>query len=302
VIAVAAAVALFFSAFIVYQTQQALVLQFGDPVQKISEPGLYWRTPIVQTVEYFDNRILDLETDAQEVIGSDQKRLVVDAYARYRITDPLQFYQAFRTEAGARRRLVSVVDSTLRGVLAQATFTEIVRSRREELMKQIAQRVSDDVRNLGLKIVDVRIKRVDLPEANTKAIFARMTTERNREATELRAEGDRQALKIKADADRQVTVILAEANRDADKVRGDGDAERNRIYADAYGRDPDFFGFYRSMQSYEEALQGKDTRVVLSPNSEFFRYFTNATPDASAASVPSPAGSGRAAAASPAAK
>jgi membrane protease subunit HflC len=272
---VAAGVAAFFSLFIVNQTNTAIVLQFGEPVKVIREPGLYWRIPFVQTVEYFDRRIIDLQTEEQEVIASDQKRLVVDVFARYRIIDALKFYQAFRNETAARQRLTSIVDSTMRSVLGRTTFIDVVRNRRDALMKQTAQQVTEEVKNLGIEIVDVRIRRADLPEANSQAVYRRMQTERAREAAEIRAQGTEQAQRIRADADRQVTVLVAEANREAERLRGEGDAERNRIYAAAFGKDQDFFSFYRSMQSYEEALKSQGTRMVLTPNSEFFRYFNS---------------------------
>lgn len=281
--AAGAAGAALFSAFIVDQTHKALLLQFGEPVQVITEPGLYWRKPFVQTVEQFDNRILDLETDEQEVIASDQKRLVVDAFARYRIFDPLQFYQAFRTEAGARPRLTAIVDSTIRSVLGRAPFIDVIRNRREELMKQTIALVNNEMRNFGVEIVDVRIRRADLPEANSQAIYRRMRTEREREAAELRAQGSEQSQRIKSTADKDVTVLLANATRESEQIRGDGDEERNRIYAEAFSQDKDFFAFYRSMQAYEEALKGTHTRIVLSPTSEFFRYFNTPSGDAGGA-------------------
>lgn len=271
-----AAVGALFSAFIVGQNQQALVFEFGRFVRVINEPGLRWRIPFVQTVEYYDKRLLDIETDATQIIASDQKRLVVDAFARYRIVDPQRFYQSFRTEAVARQRLTANLDSTLRNVLGGAAFIDIVRNRGSQLMQQIAERMTNDVKDSGVEIFDVRIRRADLPEANTQAIYRRMQTERQREAAELRAQGSEQSQRIKSTADRQVTILVAEANRDAERLRGEGDAERNRIYAEAFSRDPDFFGFYRSMQSYEEALKGSGTRIVLSPTSEFFRYFNGA--------------------------
>jgi len=272
--------------FIVHQTQTALVLEFGNPTRVETEPGLKTKLPFVQTVEYFDNRILDIEISSKEVIASDQKRLVVDAFARYRITDPLLFYQAVRDEIGANSRINSVMDSAMRGVLGGVTFIEVVRDRRDELMRRIAERVSGEVQDFGIKIIDVRIKRADLPDANSQAIFTRMQTERQREAAELRAQGNEQAKRIRATADRQVTVLVAEANRDAERLRGEGDAERNRIYAAAFSRDPDFFGFYRSMQAYEEGLKSNDTRLVISPNSEFFRYFNNPNGSAAPQSAP----------------
>jgi len=274
--------AVLFSAFIVDQTHKAIVLQFGEPVSLITEPGLYWRTPFVQTVEQFDRRILDLETDEQEVIASDQKRLVVDAFARYRILNPLQFYQAFRTETGARPRLTAIVDSTIRTVLGRATFIDVIRTRRAQLMQQTKALVNDEMRNFGVEMVDVRIRRADLPEANSQAIYRRMRTEREREAAELRAQGSEESQRIKSTADKDVTVLLANANRESEDIRGDGDEQRNRIYAEAFSKDKDFFAFYRSMQAYDEALKGSHTRIVLSPTSEFFRYFNAPAPGAGA--------------------
>ena len=270
--------------FIVHQTQNALVLEFGNPTRIVSDPGLNTKLPFVQTVEYFDKRILDIEISSKEVIASDQKRLVVDAFARYRITNPLRFYQAVRDEAGANSRISSIMDSAMRGVLGSATFIEVVRDQRDELMRRIAERVSSEVTDFGIEIVDVRIKRADLPDANSQAIYTRMQTERQRQASELRAQGNEQAQRIRATADRQRTVIVAEANRDAERLRGEGDAERNRIYAAAFSKDPDFFAFYRSMQAYEEGLKSNDTRLVITPNSEFFRYFNS--PDAASAQNP----------------
>jgi membrane protease subunit HflC len=273
IVVAAGAVAVLFSAFIVDQTHKAIVLQFGEPVQVITEPGLYWRTPFVQTVVQFDKRILDLETDTQEVIASDQKRLVVDAFARYRILDPLAFYRAFRSEEGARPRLTAIVDSTIRTVLGRASFIDVIRTKRAELMRQTRTLVNDEMQNFGVEMVDVRMRRADLPEANSQAIYKRMRTEREREAAELRAQGSEQSQRIKSTADKDVTVLVANANREAEQTRGVGDEERNRIYAEAFSKDKDFFAFYRSMQAYDEALKGSHTRIVMSPSSEFFRYF-----------------------------
>jgi membrane protease subunit HflC len=280
--------------FIVHQTQMALVLEFGNPTRVVTNPGLNTKLPFVQTVEYFDKRILDIEISSKEVIASDQKRLVVDAFARYKITDPLLFYQAVRDEIGANSRINSVMDSAMRGVLGGATFIDVVKERRDELMRQIAERVSGEVKDFGIEIVDVRIKRADLPDANSQAIFTRMQTERQREAAELRAQGSERAQGIRAGADRQRTILVAEANRDAERTRGEGDAERNRIYAAAFSRDQDFFAFYRSMQAYEEGLKSGETRLVISPNSEFFRYFNapGGTPPQSAATPPANGNSG----------
>jgi membrane protease subunit HflC len=261
--------------FIVHQAQSAIVFQFGEAKQVREEPGLYFKTPFIQTVEYFDKRILDFDLPPEEAIASDQKRLVVNAFARYRIEDPLLFYQSVTNESGARDRLQSSLTSDLRSILGKSTFTEIVRDRRAELMTEIAKSVEQKVSAFGMRIIDVRLTRVDLPEANSQAIYERMNTERQQEAAEIRARGTEQATRIRAEADRQVTVLLAEANRDSERTRGEGDGERNRIYAEAFGRDTDFFAFYRSMQAYEEGLKAEDTRLVISPNSEFFQYFMN---------------------------
>ena len=270
-----AAIGAYLTLFTVHQTQQALVLEFGKPKRVIKEPGLNWKLPFIQTVDLFDKRILDLDSTPQEVIASDQKRLVVDAFARFRIVDPLLFYQAVLNETVARSRLGSILDASLRRVLGSATFTALVRDQRDQLMQLIGQQVDNEAKSFGINIIDVRIKRADLPEANSQAIFRRMQTERQREAAEIRARGEEQARRIRAGADRQVTVLKAEAQRDGETMRGEGDALRNEIFADAYGRDPDFFAFYRSMQAYEGGLQGTDTRLLLSPTSEFFRYFNN---------------------------
>jgi membrane protease subunit HflC len=270
-----AAVAVYFSAYIVHQNEQALVLRFGEPKRVVKDPGLKWRWPVVDQVEIYDKRILDLDTAPTEAIARDQKRLVVDAFARYKIVDPLKFYQTLRYQDGVRSRLGPIVESSLRQVLGSATFVDIVRDKRDELMKRIARQVNQEGEEFGLQVIDVRMKRADLPEQNSKAVFDRMRAERQREAAEFRAEGAASANRIKATADRQATVIKAEAARKGEETRGNGDAERNRIYADAYTRDPDFFEFYRSMQAYEKGLKSEDTRLLLSPDSEFFKYFTD---------------------------
>lgn len=272
--------------FVVPQNQQALVLQFGKPSRPpITEPGLNWMIPLVENVEYFDKRLLDLDTRPQEVIVSDQKRLVVDAFARYRIIDPLLFYQAVGNEAGARARLSDFMVASLRSVLGAATFSDIVRNKREALMQQITEEVNVKSAQLGVKVVDVRIRRADLPEQNSQAVFARMKTERQREAAEWRAKGEEQSRIIKAEANRQVVVLTADATRDAESIRGDGEALRNTVLAKAFGADPDFFAFYRTMKAYEASLQSGDTRLLLSPDSEFFRYFTDPS-----GKLPAPAG------------
>ncbi len=270
-----AALAAYFAFFIVHQNEQALVLEFGKPKRVIQEPGLHWKIPVVETVDTFDKRILDMDSQPQEVTASDQKRLVVDAFTRYKIVDPLKFYQTVRDERMVRSRLGPIVESSLRRVLGAAAFQDLVRDKREELMKRIAKLVNDEGKEFGLEVVDVRIKRADLPEQNSKSVYDRMRAERQREAAEFRAQGTAEANRIKATADRDATVILAEATRKGELLRGEGDAERNRIFADAFGRDADFFGFYRSMQAYEAGIKSSDTRMLLTPDSEFFRYFNN---------------------------
>jgi len=268
-------VAVYASAFIVHQNEQALVLRFGEPIKVIRTPGLNWKAPFIETVEYFDKRILDLDTSEQEVTASDQKRLVVDAYARYRIVDPLKFYQNVRDERRVRVVLGPVMDSAIRRVLGGATLQDVVKDRREILMREIASQVNREGRDYGVEVVDVRIKRADLPQQNLQNVFQRMQADRIREATEIRALGEAEANRIKANADREVTIIKGEATKRSEQLRGEGDAERNRIFADAYGRDPDFFGFYRSMQAYEQSMKPGDTRLVITPDSEFFRYFSD---------------------------
>jgi modulator of FtsH protease HflC len=283
VIAGIVGVAAYLAMFIVHVNEQAVVLTFGSPQQVINQPkgtygpGLYFRVPFVQTVHYFDKRILDLDSPPHEVTAVDQKRLKVDSFARYRIIDPLLFYQSVGTESGARDRLKTILEAALRRVLGNASFQEIVRDKREDLMKKIAKQVNDEGKEFGLEVVDVRIKRADLPQQNQKNVFERMRAERQKEAAEIRAEGTALSYKIRADADREVTVVKAEANKKSELLRGDGDADRNRIFAEAFGKDPDFFAFYRSMQAYEAGMKGSDaeTRMILSPDSEFFKYFSN---------------------------
>jgi membrane protease subunit HflC len=271
----AAGAAVYASAFIVHQNEQALVLEFGKPKRVVTQPGLNWKLPLVETVDIFDKRILDIDTQTQEVTASDQKRLIVDAFARYKIVDPLKFYQTLRYEGAVRSRLGPIVESALRRALGASTFQDVVRDKREALMKQIAANVNEEGRDFGLEVVDVRIKRADLPEQNQKSVFDRMRAERQREAAEFRAQGTGEGNRIKATADREVTVIKAEATRKGEELRGQGEAERNRIFAEAFNQDPDFFAFYRSMQAYEQGLKPGDTRLVISPDSDFFKYFSN---------------------------
>jgi len=264
------------AAFVIDQREQGLVLQFGEPKRVIQDAGLFFKLPFIQQVVRFDKRLLDYDNVPEEVIASDQKRLVVDAFARYHIVDPLKFYQTVGTELALRPRLGSVINSTLRQVLGTVPLQEVVSEKRSDLMLQIRDIVRTEAAGFGIKVEDVRIKRADLPEANSEAIYRRMQTERQQEAAELRAKGAEQAQKIRAEANRQKVVIVAEAERDSQILRGAGEGEMNRIFADAFGRDPEFFSFYRSMQAYQEALTGDDTTMVLSPDSDFFRYFGGA--------------------------
>ena len=261
------------AAFIVDQREQVLVLQFGDPKRVIQEPGLNFKIPFIQQVVRFDKRLLDYDNAPEEVIASDQKRLVVDAFARYHIVDPLKFYQTVGSEMLLRPRLGSAINSTLRQVLGTAPLQQVVSEKRGSLMLDIRNIVRREASTFGIQVEDVRIKRADLPDENSEAIYRRMQTERQQEAAELRAKGAEEAQKIRAEANRQKVVIVAEAERDSQILRGDGEGEMNRIFAEAFGRDPEFFSFYRSMQAYELALGADDTTMVLSPDSDFFRYF-----------------------------
>jgi membrane protease subunit HflC len=270
-----AAIALFAATFTVHQTQQALVLRFGAVRSVITQPGLYFKWPLAESVHYIDKRVLDLDTPVQTVLSSDRQNLEVDAFARYRITDALRFYQSLNNPTNASGRLSSLLNSALRNVLAGASTNDIIRTRRADLMNLIQDVVNRQAQSFGVEIIDVRLTRVDLPAANSQAVFQRMQTERQREAADLRANGQQLAASIKARADREATVVVAEATRKAEELRGQGDADKNRILAEAFGRDPDFFAFYRSMQAYEAGLKPGETRMVLSPNSDFFRYFND---------------------------
>ena len=261
--------------FTVQQTEQALVVRFGKPVDIATEPGLHFKAPFIDTVIPIDKRILDLENPSQEVIASDQKRLVVDAFARYRIKNPLRFYQSVGTIQAANLQLTTLLNAALRRVLGEVTFIQVVRDEREALMGRIRDQLDKEADGYGIQVVDVRIRRADLPEQNSQAVYQRMQTERQREAAEFRAQGSQKGQEIRANADREATVIVAEARSQAERTRGEGDAERNRLFAEAYGKDPDFFAFYRSMTAYENGLKGTDTRFLLTPDSDFFRFFGN---------------------------
>lgn len=265
------------SVFTVHQTENALVLQFGQPVRPISEPGLQFKLPLVQDVLYFDKRILDLEPPQEEVIAADQKRLVVDSYARYRIADPLQFFQLVSTQANANTRLSSIINSAFRRVIGNVPLASVVAEKRAAVMQEVRDEVNAQAKGWGIDVVDVRIKRADLPNENSEAIYTRMKTERQREAAQFRGEGKREAQKIRANADRQVVEIKAKAQQQSEILRGEGDAESVRIYADAFNRDKDFFALYWSLEAYRRSLANSDTTLVLSPDSEFFRFFGSAS-------------------------
>ena len=251
--------------FTVDMTEQALVLRFGRPVDVVTDPGLHFKLFFFDAVIDVDKRILDLENPSQEVIASDQKRLVVDAFARYRIKDALQFYQSVGNIQAANLQLTTLLNASLRRVLGEVTFIQVVRDEREALMARIRDQLDHEAGNYGIQVVDVRIRRADLPEQNSQAVYQRMQTERQREAAEFRAQGGQKAQEIKSNADREATIIVAEANSTGERVRGEGDGERNRLFAEAYGKDPDFFAFYRSMTAYENGLKSNDTRFLLKP-------------------------------------
>ena len=271
-----------FSAFFtVNQTQQALVLQFGEPKRTIQEPGLAFKIPFIQDVIYYEKRVLSLiPQDAEEVILSDQKRLQVDAYARYQIEDPLLFYQTVRNELGARGRLEAIIDSSVRRALGRETLASILTGQRNDITRSIGEEVNASVSSLGIRIIDVRLRRADYPTATSQNIFNRMKSEREREAKEFRATGEEEAQKIRADAEKTRTVIISEAQREAQQTRGEGDGEAITIYADSFGQDAEFFAFYRSMEAYRKSIGNSDTSMVLSPDSSFFRFFKDKSGDA----------------------
>ena len=269
------AVVAFFSIFIVKEVNQAIVLQFGDPKKIITKPGLNFKLPFIQNVVFLDKRILNLDAPPEEVIASDQKRLIVDAFARIQIVDPLKFYISVGNERVARSRLSTIINSRIRSVLGTQRLQTLLSEDRTKQMALIQEGVNNEAEKFGIKIVDVRIKRADLPQANSNAIFARMQTEREREAKEFRAKGAEMAVTITSTADKEVTVILANAEKKSEIMKGEGDGQRNKIFAQAFGQDPQFFEFYRAMQAYEKALIGGETSLILSPDSEFFKFFGN---------------------------
>ena len=270
---VAILVIAFFSIFIVKEVNQAIVLQFGDPKRIILKPGLNFKIPFIQNVVFLDKRILNLDAPPEEVIASDQKRLIVDAFARFQIVDPLKFYISVGNERVARSRLSTIINSRIRSVLGTQRLQTLLSADRTNQMSLIQDGVNTEAEKFGIKIVDVRIKRADLPPANSEAIYRRMQTEREREAKEFRAKGAEMAITITSTADKEVTVILANAQKQSEIMKGEGDGQRNKIFADAFGKDPEFFAFYRAMQAYEKALIGGETSLILSPDSEFFKFF-----------------------------
>ena len=265
----------YLSLFTVKEINQAIVLQFGDPKKIITTAGLQYKIPFIQNVVYLDRRILSLDPPPAEVIASDQKRLIVDAYARFKIIDPLKFYISVGDERVARSRLATIINSRIRSVLGKQSLATLLSEERSTQMSIIQEGVNVEAEKFGITIIDVRIKRADLPQANSEAIYKRMQTEREREAKEFRARGAEMAVTITSTADRKVTVILANAQKQSEIMKGEGDGIRNKIFADAFGQDPDFFSFYRAMQAYETALIGGDTTLILSPDSDFFKFFGN---------------------------
>jgi len=274
-IIVALGVLVYLSLFTVKEINQAIVLQFGDPKRVITTPGLQVKIPIIQNVVFLDRRILNLDAPPIEVIASDQKRLIVDAYARFKIVDPLKFYISVGDERVVRSRLSTIINSRIRGVLGKQSLATLLSEDRTKQMAIIQEGVDNEAKSFGVDIIDVRIKRADLPQANSEAIYKRMQTEREREAKEFRAKGAEMAITITSTADKEVTVLLANAKKQSEIMKGEGDGERNRIFANAFGRDPQFFAFYRAMQAYEKALIGGDTSLILSPDSDFFKFFGN---------------------------
>ena len=268
-----AGLAIYLSLFTVKEINQAIVLQFGDPKKVIAKPGLQVKIPFIQNVVFIDRRILSLDPQPEEVIASDQKRLIVDAYARFKIVDPLKFYISVGDERVARSRLATIINSRIRSVLGKQSLATLLSEDRTKQMAIIQEGVNFEAQNFGIEIIDVRIKRADLPQANSEAIYKRMQTEREREAKEFRAKGAEMAVTITSTADKEVTVLLANAKKQSEIMKGEGDGQRNKIFANAFGRDPNFFSFYRAMQAYEKALIGGDTSLILSPDSDFFKFF-----------------------------
>ena len=258
--------------FVVDITQTAIVVQLGKPVRNITEPGLKFKVPFIQEVTYFDKRLLDYDSSAQDVITQDKKTILIDNFAKWRITDPLKVYQAFQTQRGALRRLDDIIYSELRVELGRHDLSEIVSKTRSAIMAVVTERANEKAKAYGIEVQDVRIKRADLPEQNEKAVFARMQAERERQAKQYRAEGAEEAQKIRSEAEKDREIILAEAYKTSEELRGEGDAKAFKIYATAYRQDPRFFEFTRSMEAYKKTFSGNNSTVVMSPDSEFFKF------------------------------
>ena len=263
------------SIFTIQETEQGIVLQFGDPKQVVTTPGLHFKVPFIQNVVIYEKRVLEFNNPQQEVIASDQKRLVIDAFAFYRITNPLEFYQAVGTEEVAHARLSNLLNASMRQLIGTVPLVDVISGERERLMEDIRIRINREALQFGVDVIDVRIKRADLPEENSQAIYERMQTEREREAREIRAQGEEQSLRIRAEADRTRTVLISEARRQSEILRGEGDGEAVRIFADAFGQDIEFFTFYRTMQAYREALNADDTTIIMSPDGDFLQFLNN---------------------------
>ena len=261
------------SYFYVDQRLQAIVLQFGEPIRVVKDPGLQFKIPLVQNVEYFDKRLLLFDNPVEEIISADKKRLIVDSFARYKIEDPLRYFQTIRFESTLTNRLGSIINDSLRQVLGRVPLKSVISEKRSALLEEVAVLVSAAAKDFGLQIEDVRIRRADLPTANSDAIFRRMQTERQQEAAQYRAEGEEQSRILKAQAEKEKTILLADAERTSDILRGEGDGEKNKILGEAFSKDPEFFSFYRSMQAYINAISAEDTTMILSPDSTFFEYF-----------------------------
>ena len=274
ILVIVAGVGISSAAFTVHQTTQGIVLQFGEPKRVVTDPGLHWKVPFLQNVLYYEKRVLNLDPPVESILLADQKRILVDAFARYRISDALEFFKTVRTEGGVRQRLGPIVNASLRGVMGNATLASVLSEERADLMLQIKEKVNVEASRFGIELVDVRIGRADFPDEISQAVYGRMKSEREREAAEFRAQGFEQAQRIRATADREATVIRAEAEREAEIERGKGEGLRTQILNDAFGRDQEFFNFYRSMQAYEGSLSGQSTYMVLSPDSEFFDFFS----------------------------
>lgn len=273
VLGIAAGVLAYFSLFTVHQTERAMVLQLGSVQKEISEPGLHFKIPFVQNVVYFDKKLLEVDVPSREILIAGKKRIIIDAFARYKITEPLKFYQNIGSRLQFDSRLFDFVNASFREVLSGASLDDIVKDKRKELMSEVTKIVKQKVQPFGVDVIDVRLKRADLPQQLEQNVYTRMKRERQQEAATYRAEGEEASIKIRAEADRTVIELKAQATKKSEIIRGEGDAERNSVFAEAFNRDPKFFAFYRSMQAYEKGLASGDTRLVITPNSEFFRFF-----------------------------